>query len=102
MVNRWPSCVPSLTMEVRRESLYRARSWSRFTSHWERIMSSLRGFFIAAGIIVAALLLIKLVTFAVLLVLTAVLLALILASGFSILYALYVLARSSLPGHHAH
>lgn len=65
-------------------------------------MSSLRGFFIAAGIIVAALLLIKLVTFAVLLVLTAVLLALILASGFSILYALYVLARSSLPGHHAH
>ena len=65
-------------------------------------MSNLRGFFIAAGVIVAAILLIKVVTFAVLIVLTSLVIALAVALGFGAMYALYIVVRSTVSGHVFH
>jgi hypothetical protein len=65
-------------------------------------MSNLRGFFIAAGVIVAAIFLIKVVTFAVLIVLTSLVIALMVALGFGMLYALYIVVRSTWSRHVLH
>ena len=65
-------------------------------------MSDLRGFLIAAIAIVAAIVLIKLALFAIVIVLTSLVIALVVAVGFGTLYALYIVVRSAWSGHVFH
>lgn len=65
-------------------------------------MSDLHGFLIAAIAIVAAIVLIKLALFAIVIVLTSLVVALVVAVGFGTLYALYIVVRSTWSRHVFH
>jgi hypothetical protein len=65
-------------------------------------MSTFRRFLIAAGIVIAAMLLIKWLAFAVILVVTALILASIIVLGFGLGYVLWAEVRTTWWKRHSH